>query len=178
MAKSGNEKEIKLQIADIIIKLNKIERLIKDIIGYYTDSDRKFFMMEILLNNHIITLSNKIRVLKYILKEEKIEVPKEFNNSLFVIMSKRNALAHSDTVTIDTKFEGFEYEATSPTTIMAIPKFKKIEPGTYEFQNDGLSFATVNKIAADFKKHYNIVRPVLGKIASDMMNAHIDKKLK
>ena len=92
------ETEIRLQIADVIINLNLIESKISDIISKYINSERQLFVREILLNSMIMNFSTKFKILKHILKSEKLNEPKDFFNAIHVIMNKRNVIAHSDSL--------------------------------------------------------------------------------
>lgn len=63
------ENQIKLQVADIIIKLNLLEFCIKKILSTYIYSSKNDFVENILLNNMMIPLATKIKILKHIYSE-------------------------------------------------------------------------------------------------------------
>lgn len=155
--------EVRIKIANVIIDLNLIEKEIKNAISYYISSKNSFFVSDILLNNHIISMANKVKVLQYIIRNEKIEVSKDFSNSLMVIMGKRNVLAHSDTVLEDYTLDDVDVE-WEPDGVTYWPIYKDAEPGAWTFSQGGINFETVDKIVADFDKYYKIASDELARI--------------
>lgn len=155
--------EVRLRIADVIVSCNLVEKEMKNIISAYINSKRSFFVSEILLNNMTINLGVKRKVIEYIIKEEKIEVDKDYNKGLHIIMNKRNMIAHSDSVLdnhqivdVDVSFEhdGAFYE---PVFEEAEPLISTIESGKYRYE-------AVSKICTDFEKYYKIVSAELSKV--------------
>ncbi|RZK33404.1 MAG: hypothetical protein EOO61_15365 [Hymenobacter sp.] len=156
--------EVKLKVADVVINLNFIEREIKNCISYYVSSNKSYFVSEILLNNHIVSMANKIKVLQYIIREEKIEIPKNFMNALQVVMNKRNVLAHSDTVLEDYTIDDVDVEC-EPDGVTYSPIYKDAEPGAWVFSQGDVNFDTVDKIVADFDKYFKIASDELARIS-------------
>lgn len=164
-----NERQIKLEevrikIADVIINLNLIEKEVKNAISYYVSSKKSFFVSEILLNNHIINLAYKVKMLQYIIREEKIEVSKDFFKALSIIMNKRNVLAHSDTVLEDYTIDDVEVE-WEPDGVTYWPIYKVAEPGAWTFSQGDINFDTVDKIVADFDKYFKMASDELARIS-------------
>lgn len=161
--KPANLNEVRIKIADVIINLNLIEKEIKNAISYYVSSKNSYFVSEILLNNHIINMANKVKVLQYIIRNEKIEVSKDFSKALIIIMGKRNVLAHSDTVLEDYTLDDVDVE-WEPDGVTYWPLYKDAEPGAWTFSQGDINFETVNKIVADFDKYYKIASDELARI--------------
>src|SRR5687768_3518726 len=89
---------IKIQIGDVIINLNLIEAKLGDIIAKYINSPKDNFVRHVLLSSLMISFASKINVLKYILTSEGIELNRPFFKSLTIIMTKRNVVAHSESL--------------------------------------------------------------------------------
>lgn len=163
--------EVRLKIADVIINLNLIEKEIKEIIANYISSRQSFFLQEILLNNHIINFSFKIKVLHYIIREEKITTSKDFHKALQIIMNKRNSLAHTDTVLEDYTIDTVEAE-WEPDGVTYWPIYKDADPGVWTFSQGDINFQTVDKIVADFDKYYKLASTELASISQTIRIRH------
>ena len=156
--------EVRIKIANVIIDLNIIEKEIKNSISYYVSSKQSFFVSEILLNNHVISMANKLKALQYIIREEKIEVSKDFFKALTIIMNKRNVLAHSDTVLEDYTLDDVDVD-WEPDGVTYWPIYKEAEPGAWTFSQGDINFNTVDKIVADFEKYHKIASDELARVS-------------
>jgi hypothetical protein len=146
-------------ISDIITKFNQIENLIKKTITSYIASDKTEFINDILLNNLILNFSSKYKILQYIITIEKIEVNKKFNNSIKILMSNRNIIAHSDNL-LDYEITPIE-ENLFFTNVLKFPRytspFQKVEPKNQTTINNGkIQSIEIDKIHKDFIKHFEI----------------------
>ena len=159
--------EVRLKIADVIINLNLIEKEIKQIISYYISSQQSVFVFDILLNNHIISLSNKIKVLQYIIQTEKLETSKDLYKALTITMNKRNVLAHSDSVLEDFEIDDVHIESDGHS-FSYYPKYKESDPGAWIFSQGDINFETVEKIVTDFDKYYVIAAKELSHISQTL----------
>lgn len=145
--------ELKIKIADVILKLNECERCVKVCINYYLGTKNESFVMDILLNNHIIPFGNKLKLLFYILNEQKIE-HKELKKALNIILTKRNAIAHSDNPLSDIMLvkDGENDDGT--------PYFK-VEDAENEilmYDNGTFNNEKLEKVLMDFDKYYKIAQ--------------------
>jgi hypothetical protein len=157
---------IKKKLADVIINLNLCEKGIKNIIANFITSHKGYFVQEILLNNHIINFSSKVKVLYCIIAEEKITVDKDFKKAINIIMTKRNTLAHSDSVLDDRTLGDIDVD-WNPDGVMTFPIWVEADPVTLIFNNDGTTnYEEIEKIIDDFDKYYKIVLKDLNNIAT------------
>lgn len=153
------ENKIRLHVADVIINLNLVEFEIKEIIGKYIDSEKKEFIENILLNNLILSFSIKVNILKYIIKKENIEVGKDFQNSLKVIMNKRNILAHSDSIlNIEPDVIDIDVDWNHDECFLVPIYGGAIEPHLCTIEDGKINYQNITKIAEDFLKHYEIAK--------------------
>lgn len=85
------------EIAFVIERTNYIEYQIKEIITTYlqTNKSKRDFVKNILLNNGILNLGAKIKLLMYISDNEGWNIDKDIFHRIITI---RNAFAHNDTV--------------------------------------------------------------------------------
>jgi hypothetical protein len=168
----SKDQALKIKIADVIIGLNECETMIKNIISGYIDSKKQsHFVSEILLNNSIVSFGTKIKLLHFIVKTEQIEIGKDFRNALLVIISKRNMLAHSDSLLMDFDFEVTDVE--DPTDYfsedellrnaylnnrISTVKVTEVAPKAISITGDGsVNYEEVEKTIADFMKYKKIV---------------------
>lgn len=144
-------------ISNIIIKFNEVENSIKEIITVFIDSERNEFIKNILLNNLILNFSSKFRILQYIIESQEIKVDKNFNKSIKILMSKRNIIAHSDSL-ID-----YNVIPTGPDLfaqyVMKIPSYmlswQRVESKEQITLNNGkIENSDIEKIHSDFLKYY------------------------
>lgn len=144
-------------ISNIIIKFNEVENSIKEIITVFIDSERNEFIKNILLNNLILNFSSKFRILQYIIESQEIKVDKNFNKSIKILMSKRNIVAHSDSL-ID-----YNVIPTGPDLfaqyVMKIPSYmlswQRVESKEQITLNNGkIENSDIEKIYSDFLKYY------------------------
>lgn len=165
------ENEIKLQIADVIIKLNLLEFRIKKILSRYIDSSKNDFIEEILLNNMMIPLSTKIKLLKYIyLENSKNNISKELIDAFHIVLNKRNGIAHSeslldfwqDLVDVD-----FEHHKDAESTMYGI--FGDLEePLIPLLENGKINYVNFSKIVKDFNKYHEICEDGLEEIENQL----------
>lgn len=154
-------------ISEIITKFNQIENSIKIIIASYIASEKTEFINEILLNNLILNFSSKYKILQYIIAKEEIKVSKNFNNSIKILMTNRNIIAHSDNL--------FDYEIIPikenlfSTQVLRFPRYlsplQKIESKNQKTINNGeIQNLEIDKIHNDFIKYFEIALGELNKI--------------
>ena len=163
MASNKKHENIKLKVGDLIIKLNKVEKKVKKIITEYINTEKSYFVQYILLNNLIISFSGKVKALEYIIREEEIETHKDFMRSFKILMTKRNMIAHSDTLLDDFIISGFDAD-WNQDGIMDTPIFEDAEPVVTTINNGDLTFEEVEKAMVDFEKYYLIASEELEKI--------------
>jgi hypothetical protein len=163
------EKEIRLQVADVIINLNLIESKISDIISKYINSVRQLFVREILLNSILMGFSTKFKILEYILKSEKINEPKDFSNSIQVIMNKRNIIAHSDTLLKFEDIVDFDVEWTHEGPFKN-PIYGPAEPILSTITKGKVDYDSLSKTVEDFSKYFKIALIGLKEIDSKLFD--------
>jgi len=146
-------------ISDIITKFNQIENLVKKIISSYIASNKTEFINEVLLNNLILNFSSKYKILQYIIAIEKINVDKDFYNSIKVLMTNRNIIAHSDNL-LDYEIIPIK-ENFFTTQVLKFPRYlsalQKVEPKNQTTINNGkIQSIEIDKIHSDFNKYFEI----------------------
>lgn len=152
METDDNINQLKIKIADVIIKMNDCERLMKIIIANFLKAKDEYFVKEVLLNNHLVNFSSKTKLILYIIEAKKIECDKkELKNALNTMMLKRNALAHSDSPLED-------FILSSKIDEDGIRKFDIVEtePKAPIYQSDKFAYEEYEKIITDFDKYYEI----------------------
>ncbi len=158
-------------ISDIIIKFNEVENFLKEIITEFINSERNEFIKNILLNNLILNFSSKFKILQYIIESQKIKVDKGFYNSMKVLMSKRNIIAHSDSL-ID-----YNVIPTGPDLftqyILKIPshmsQVQKVESERQITLNNGkIENPDIEKIYSYFLKYHEKAITELNKILKEI----------
>ena len=164
------ENQIKLKIADVIIKLNVLEFRIKKILSKYINSSKNDFIETILLNNLMIPLSTKIKLLKHIyLENSKKTISKELNTAFQIVLNKRNIIAHSESlldIWQDLEDVDFEYHKDAEPTMYGI--FSLNEPFIPLLNNDKIDYESFGKIVDDFNKYYNVCEKGLEKIENQL----------
>ena len=169
----AKQKEI---VADIILKFNEVEYLIKTIISIYISSDKKEFIDNVLLNNLILSFSSKNNILKYIIENNNklTDNSKKLKDSIKNLMGFRNIVAHSDNL--------IDYNVTIEEDlfsryILKIPRYmssmnvKKVESKAQITLNDGKILSSeIGKLHSDFLKHYKIVSSELKLIIERLKN--------
>jgi hypothetical protein len=142
----------------------------KEIISAYVNSSRPFFTDEILLNNLVINLGSKLKLIEFIIKEEEIEVDKEFTRWIRIALGKRNVLAYSDSVLDNFQIVDVdvEYEPDAPDGMVLYPIYEDTEPVAATVQNGEYKYDNVDKICGDFEKYYTKVEEELSKIATQV----------
>ena len=165
------ENEIKLQIADVIIRLNLLEFRIKKILSRYINSPKNDFIEEILLNNMMIPLATKIKLLTHIYSENsKKNISKELNNAFHIVLNKRNGIAHSESLLDfwqDLEGVDFEYRKDAEPTMYGI--FGDLqEPFIPLLENGKINHINFSKIVDDFNKYYEICEDGLEEIEDQL----------
>ena len=155
---------IKVRVAEVLINLNLIEAKISDIIAKYINSERDDFIRKVLLSSLIVNFSSKLNVLKYILRSEKIEPPQDFFKAIAIIMTKRNVLAHSDSLlNIEADVVDVDFDWNHDGTYM-YPIYGPEEP-SLQVINDGIiNYENISKIIDDFSKYFEIANTGLDTI--------------
>ena len=149
---------IKVSFADVLINLNLIESKISDIIANYIKSDKEDLIRKVLLSSLIVNFNSKLNVLKYIVKTEKVEVPTEFYKAIAIIVTKRNVLAHSDSLLkieadiIDVDFD-YEHDGT-----YMYPIYGPSEPNLPIINDGTINYENISKIIKDFEKYFEIAK--------------------
>ena len=147
---------IKLQIADIIINLNVIESKISDIISKYVRSERDEFVREVLLNSLIINFTSKVNVLRYILKAEEIDTPKDLFKAIQILATKRNIIAHSESLLkLEQDVADIDYEWDNGEMSL-YPIYELGEPNIPIINDGNVNYEAISKIASDFSKYFDI----------------------
>lgn len=150
-------------IAHIIIRFNKIESQIKDIIATYINSEQEDFVNNFLLNNLVINFSNKYKLLRAIAKKNNIEIDKKFNNGIHILSSIRNAVAHSDQLSnisiIDAEME---------SDGLQIPIYG-LDPDIIMLQNDEIVKERLLDKEKIFNKYYELIIIELEKIEKQII---------
>lgn len=169
------EKEIRLQIADVIIKLNLIESKFIDIISQYINSEKNNFVKEIVLNSLVVNFSSKSKIVEYILESEKIKLSesvkskKLFFKAIRNLMTMRNVVAHSDCLLrievdiVDVDFD-WSYEAGS----VMYPVYGPLEPSLAIINEGQVNYQSISKIVEDFSKYFKIAINGLKEIDSKL----------
>lgn len=157
--------KIRLQVADVIINYNLLELEIKEIIGLYINSDKTEFIFKVLLNNLVVSFSAKVNLLKYIIKKENIVVDSKFQNSLKVIMTKRNILAHSDEILkLEPNIVDIDVDWNHDECFI-YPIYKGASESFIHTLDDGqINYQFISKIVEDFIKYYSLAKEELIKV--------------
>lgn len=157
MTHSELQTDAKSKVGDVIIKVNLIEKTVKQILSRYISSPHTDFVNDVLLNNMITNLSVKIKLLRHILVEEGHPMDKKLQNSLHVLLNKRNVLAHSESL-LDTWDDlvdvGFDYNNDAPPSMYGILETQ--EPDIPIYENDSVNYEKLSKVISDFEKHYKL----------------------
>ena len=154
-------------IADVIIDFNLIEFMTKEVIAVYISSEKNKFVSEILLNNLIVNMSSKVKILRYIISEEKIKVDKNFLRSFNVIMLKRNMLAHSETLN-EVGFDVVDVDVDwSRDGSTLVPIYDYGYPEITTISEGKVSYESILKVEEDFKKYFEIARKGLNEIKTN-----------
>lgn len=126
---------IKLRVANVIIDLNLIESKITKILARYIDSKKDHFVRNVLLNSLNMSLAQKFKIMKTILKTEKVKPPEDLFKAITIVMNKRNIIAHSDSLLqLDVDFEDMDFDDEGSPS----PIFKIQEPSVNSGQADPL----------------------------------------
>lgn len=165
------ENQIKLKIADVIIKLNVLEFRIKKILSRYINSSKNDFIENILLNNMMIPLATKIKLLKHIyLDNSKKSISKELITAFNIVLNKRNIIAHSESLLDfwqDLEDVDFEHHKDAESTMYGI--FGDLEePFIPSLENDKIDYVNFSKIVNDFNKYYEICEVGLEEIENQL----------
>lgn len=143
-------------IAEIIIDFNLIEFKTKEVLAAYIGGDKGKFVSNILLNNLIVNMSSKVKILRYLVAEEKIDVDKNFFKSFSIIMLKRNMIAHSESlnqVGLDVVDVDVDWSRDGSTLVpiydYGFPEISTINDGKVNYEN-------IIKVEADFKKYFEL----------------------
>ncbi|MFL5766095.1 MAG: hypothetical protein ACJ77K_19275 [Bacteroidia bacterium] len=170
-------KELKMDIADVIISLNHIERDIKGFLMKYIKSNNPEFVEHVLLNNQIVSFSSKVKLLEYVLGKEDAKVKnktnvdvKTFINALHTIMQKRNALAHSDsplyTINIDILESIGENMPSSISVTETAGRAHTIGKGS-------ISEKAYSDIISEFRKYHTIAQDGLRELMNIYYKADV-----
>ncbi len=159
---------IKVRVAEVLINLNLIEAKISDIITTYINSEREDFIRKVLLSSLIVNFSSKLNVLKYILRSEKVEPPKDFFKAVAIIMTKRNVLAHSDSLlNIEADVVDVDFDWNHDGTYM-YPIYGPEEPNLPIINDGVINFENISKIIDDFTKYFEIAEKALDSIENSL----------
>ncbi|MGV3527840.1 MAG: hypothetical protein ACO1OO_03015 [Flavisolibacter sp.] len=152
------EDKIRLQVADVIINLNLIEAKLSDIIGKYINSPKSDFVREVLLSSLIVNFSSKLNILRYILKSEKIEPPQDFFKSVTLIMTKRNVVAHSESLLkIEAEVIDVDVDWNHDGSYL-YPIYRPSEPNLPVINDGQINFENISMIIKDFTKYFEIAQ--------------------
>ncbi|MCG8805866.1 hypothetical protein G1K75_09370 [Tenacibaculum finnmarkense] len=175
MASDLIEEISKNLIINIIRKFNLVESEIKYIISCYIDSKEVEFLENVLLNNMIINFSTKKKLLTYIIRDKNIlsdSRVKKLNQSLNVMMNKRNLMVHSDTVFgMNTVFDfdsidDDKYDKNADEFIKYLVSKTSFNRPSASTINDGkIEVYNVNEIHNHFIKHFKIADEILTEIS-------------
>lgn len=169
------EKEIRLQVADVIINLNLIESKFTDIISRYINSEKMKLVREIVLNSLVVNFSSKAKIIEYILESENIELSenvkckKAFFKAIRNLMRMRNVIAHSDCLLkieadiVDVDFD-WSYEEGS----VMYPVYGPLEPSLAIINEGKVNYQNISKIVDDFSKYFKIAIDGLKEINSKL----------
>jgi len=154
-----NVENVKTHIADVIIKFNFIEQRINQIIQEYIDSEAAYFVEKILLNSLILNVGSKFKILQYIVVTEKVKVSKEWKNSMQMLMTRRNLIAHSDNLLgFYQDLEDVEFLYNKETGDNDIyPIFIEAQPDISIFENGVVNYVEMSRILNQFEKYYDMV---------------------
>lgn len=155
-----NDKELiersKIIVAEIVTKFNLIEFQVKEIIAGFVKAKEVDFLRDILLNNMIVNFSSKTKALFYLINDKNLNFTntelKEFKRSLLILMTKRNIVAHSDSV-LEPTYEiiGWDVDYNKEGNL-EFPDIEITEP-TVSTLNDGkIEYSNIEKIYSDFLK--------------------------
>lgn len=155
-----NDKELiersKIIVAEIVTKFNLIEFQVKEIIAGFVKAKEVDFLIDILLNNMIVNFSSKTKALFYLINDKNLNFTntelKEFKRSLLILMTKRNIVAHSDSV-LEPTYEiiGWDVDYNKEGNL-EFPDIEITEP-TVSTLNDGkIEYSNIEKIYSDFLK--------------------------
>ena len=155
---------IKVRVAEVLINLNLLESQISDIIARYINSEKDDFVRKVLLSSLIVNFSSKLNVLKYILRSEKIDPPKDFFKAIAIIMTKRNVLAHSDSLlNIEADVVDVDFDWNHDGTYM-YPIYGPEEPSLPVINDGAINYENISKIIDDFSKYFEIAKKGLESI--------------
>lgn len=150
-------------VADIILKLNYIESKMSNLITEYVNSDKRYFINHVLLNSLVVNFSSKYKVITYIIEEEKLDVPKDFNKAIKILMSKRNQVAHSDSISepdIDVEVDVDGDREGPHFSLYNVFDY----PTVSFFENGKVNYTSIKKIYDDFIKYFTIAEEQLNNI--------------
>lgn len=160
---------IKVRVAEVLINLNLIESKISDIIARYINSEKDDFIRKVLLSSLIVNFSSKLNVLKYILRSEKIDPPKDFFKAIAIIMTKRNVLAHSDSLlNIEADVVDVDFDWNHDGTYM-YPIYGPEEPCLPVINDGTINYENISKIIDDFSKYFEIAKSGLESIEEQII---------
>ena len=161
-------KSIKVNVAEVLINLNLIETKISDILAKYINSEKDDFIRHVFLSSLIVNFSSKLKVLKYVLKSEKIKQPKDFFKAITIIMTKRNVLAHSDSLlNIEANVVDVDFDWEHDGTYM-YPIYGPSEPNLPIINDGNINYENISKIIEDFSKYFEIAKAGLETISKDL----------
>ncbi|NGP88026.1 hypothetical protein [Fodinibius halophilus] len=156
--------EVKKSAAEVIVNCSLIEKKVKNILSSYIDSSKSFFISEILLNNSFISLAKKFKLLGYVIRKEDIKVNSDFRKWCFILMSKRNMIAHSDRLLEDYAIVDVDVDA-GPEGVEYFPVYEDAPPKVSTIENGKFRFEEVEKTCKDFDKYYEKLDKELDKIS-------------
>lgn len=169
------EKEIRLQVADVIINLNLIESKFVDIISRYINSEKKKFVCEIVLNSLVVNFSSKAKIVEYILESEKIELSesvkskKTFFRAIRNLMTMRNVIAHSDCLLrIEPDIVDVDFDWSYEAGCIPYPIYGPLEPSLAIINEGQVIYQSISKIVEDFSKYFKIAINGLKEIDSKL----------
>lgn len=165
-------KRSKIIVVEIITKFNLIEFQVKEIIAGFVQAKEDGFLRDILLNNMIVNFSSKTKALFYIINEKKIEFSdneiKEFKKSLLILMSKRNIIAHSDSVLEPTyEITGWDVDYNKEGNL-EFPDIEITQPIVSTLNNGKIEYSDIEKVYSDFSKYHEKAEKYLRKLKKEL----------
>lgn len=166
------ENKIKIQIGEVIIKLNIMESRLKQIISKYIEAKNNDILEDVLLNNMYTNISTKWKILRHILIKKKIPMNKDLHTSFQIVLNKRNILAHSESL-LDTfgYFDDVDFNVSKDSEAIMYGVFKVHEPIIPVIQNDQINYEELDKIITDFNKHYKNCENGLSEISEKLFQS-------
>ena len=153
----SNDMNKKIYITEVIDKTNYLDYVLKNIIIKYISPshDKTDFVRDILFNSSVLNFGSKTKVFFNIVQKEKWD--SIGSEHFFKIMSYRNAIAHSDTVT------GYVDAVVSEEKVEVIDEYYLLNL----FHSSGkLKLVKSSDAITEFQQSFLIVRDYLHQIES------------